>query len=243
MKKNIKKILCIIISILVIFGIAIYLYTKDYYKADLTAKEATKSTSEVSVKEEDNYYIFSSKTKSNNIGYIFYPGAKVEEIAYAPLMYQLASNGITCYILKMPLHLAVLAPNSANYVLSKNSNISSWYIGGHSLGGVIATNYALNNVKKFKGIILMASYPNVDLSKTNLKMLSFYGNNDLVLNIKSFNTNKKYAPKETTYYEIKGGNHAYYGNYGEQKKDGKATITNSEQQNVVVLKILNWLNI
>ena len=42
--------------------------------------------------------------------------------------------------------------------------------------------------------------------------------------------------------EISGGNHAYFGNYGEQKGDGKATITREEQQKIAVKEIMEFIN-
>ena len=41
---------------------------------------------------------------------------------------------------------------------------------------------------------------------------------------------------------ITGGNHAYFGMYGEQKNDGEATITNIEQINITAQKIAEFIN-
>ena len=38
---------------------------------------------------------------------------------------------------------------------------------------------------------------------------------------------------------MEGGNHAQFGNYGEQKGDGKATITATEQQEQTVKLFIN----
>ena len=45
-----------------------------------------------------------------------------------------------------------------------------------------------------------------------------------------------------TEYIIDGGNHAYFGCYGEQKGDGKALITRDKQINLTVNKILEFLS-
>ena len=42
-------------------------------------------------------------------------------------------------------------------------------------------------------------------------------------------------------YIINGGNHACFGNYGEQKGDGKATITKDEQINITVKQIVKFI--
>ena len=42
-------------------------------------------------------------------------------------------------------------------------------------------------------------------------------------------------------YEISGGNHAYFGNYGEQKGDGTASITRESQQEQAVEQIMLFI--
>ena len=46
---------------------------------------------------------------------------------------------------------------------------------------------------------------------------------------------------KTMYYEIKGGNHAQFGNYGEQDNDKEATISSDQQQAILVELIQNYL--
>ena len=56
------------------------------------------------------------------------------------------------------------------------------------------------------------------------------GTKDQVLNRDKYAQYESNLPEDTTVLEIVGGNHAYYGNYGEQDGDGEATITREEQQ-------------
>jgi hypothetical protein len=48
-------------------------------------------------------------------------------------------------------------------------------------------------------------------------------------------------PKDTQYVSIEGGNHAGFGNYGVQKGDNKATISNEQQQTEISQLIVAWL--
>lgn len=41
---------------------------------------------------------------------------------------------------------------------------------------------------------------------------------------------------------IPGGDHAYFGNYGEQDGDGEATITREEQQSVTAQMVLAFMD-
>jgi sigma-B regulation protein RsbU (phosphoserine phosphatase) len=50
------------------------------------------------------------------------------------------------------------------------------------------------------------------------------------LGMESYESAKRYYPKDSTEVIIQGGNHAQFGNYGSMKNDGEATITAREQQ-------------
>ncbi len=241
LKKGFFKVLLVITTILILLFTAFYIYTLDYYKATTEAVNAMVQTDKVSVNTQSNMIIFQPKNASKSTGFIFYPGGKVEYTAYAPLMKAIASQGYTCVLLKMPFNLAVFDVNATDRVM-KNIKVDNWYIGGHSLGGAMASAYAAGNFEKLRGIVFLGAYPSSNLSNTNLKMLSVYGSEDMVLNKKSFEDNKKNAPKNAEYFEIVGGNHAHYGAYGEQKGDGTATISPTNQQELVANKIVELMN-
>jgi len=234
-----------VIAIILVFCLtgAFFIYTANYYHATAEAVEAMTDTRIVTITYKDDMIIFSPEVDSKKVGLIFYPGAKVEYISYAPLMTKLAQKGVTCVLIKMPFNLAVFNVNAANKAISELSSITTWYISGHSLGGAMASTYAANNADKLSGIILLGAYPSSDLSKTNLKLLTMYGSNDNVLNKNKLSETKSNAPSNSLYFEIEGGNHAGYGNYGVQKGDGTATISADEQQNIVTEKIVGFIGL
>ena len=51
----------------------------------------------------------------NEIGFIFFLGAKVQTIAYVPFLNELSKNGITCILVDMPLHMAIFNSSAAKY--------------------------------------------------------------------------------------------------------------------------------
>lgn len=242
-KRTLKKsITFFTVFFLLLLGIACIFYVKDYYHSQSTVKNFLKSDNIVAVTEEKDFISFTNKIKTSENAFIFYQGAKVESTAYAPLLYQLAENGIDCFLVKMPFHLAVLSPNKANTVLKDyEDQYTNWYIGGHSLGGAIAASYASKNVSRLKGLILLGAYSTNDLSDTDLFVLSIYGSNDHVLNHEKYENYKKNLPTSFSELVLEGGNHAYYGNYGEQKGDGKADLTRQEQQEKTCDAIIKWI--
>ena len=222
-------------SLFIVFVTSIS-YLSIYNHADKSVKEYLKSSENVSVKKISNGYYFDGKGSSEAI--IFYPGAKVEYISYAPLMYDLANNGIDCFLLKMPFNLAFLGSNKANSII-KNYNYESFYLMGHSLGGSMASIYASKNSNKVSGVILLASYSTKTL---DMDVLSIYGSNDGCLDLASYEKNKKNLPSNYKEIIIDGGNHAQFGCYGRQKGDKTATIGYEIQKKYTVDALIDFLN-
>ena len=236
-----KKGLLVTAIITVVLILACMIYVSDYYHADDLAYESIEDPADnVSVTcDESKQIVFEPETPI--AGLIFYPGGKVEYEAYAPLMEALAEKGVLCVLVEMPANLAVLDMNVADGIQEKFADIEKWYIGGHSLGGSMAASYLGKHAEEYEGLILLASYSTERLQDTGLKVLSIYGSNDQVLNLEKYEENRENLPKDFEEFIIEGGSHAYFGSYGEQKGDGKATITNQEQINTTVEKVMELL--
>ncbi len=227
---KILKIFLIGILVTIMVGfIGFYIYTLDYYKAETVAIDILENDKDL-VQYDD--FIALIPEESKDIGIIFYPGGKVEYTAYLPLLQKLKEEGYTSVLIEMPFNLAMFGVNSANKVYDDFSHIDKWYIAGHSLGGATASMYASDNEEKIEGLILLGSYNYKDYIGKNT--INIYGefNSDL---------EKNFSEDETT-IKILGGNHAYFGNYGEQKGDSVATITQDEQQSIAVEHMVNFID-
>lgn len=229
-----KRILIVLICVIVIPGICLLLYTNQYYHADESALSALASDETVSVKKEEYGWLFDGPSESDVL--IFYPGAKVEETAYAPLLHLLAANGMDVCLVKMPLRLALFGISRADEVMAEYDYVNR-YIGGHSLGGAMAAVYASKHSAQLTGVVLLAAYPTKELDD-RLIVTSIYGSRDGVLNMTKLRDGDKYLPESAARYVIEGGNHAQFGSYGEQKGDGRADISAEEQQRRTVELIL-----
>ena len=230
MKKQeyLKRARIIVIALIIILGGAFAIYVNHYYHADDHALASLQSTETVMVWTlQKDTLVFSPKEA--RVGLIFYPGGKVQYESYAPLMQSLAEQGILCVLVHMPWNLAVLDVNAADGIKEKFSGITTWYLGGHSLGGSMAASYVENHAEEYEGLILLASYSTADLSKTGLKVLSIYGSNDGVLSLEKYEQNKTNLPEDVVEHVIDGGCHAYFGSYGTQDGDGTPMISAEEQ--------------
>ncbi len=237
-----KRLIGVIILAIILISIAGFLvYVSDYYHADSTALAALNSTSSYSVNNTADFITFTPTGTKSSTGIIFYPGGKVQPEAYSVLASKLAENGYTTIIVKMPFNLAFFGSNKADDVIAKNPNITSWVMMGHSLGGVFASDYAVNHQDKIKGVIYLASYPNNNASNATFKALSIRGSLDGLTKAEDIDKNKGKFPANTTFVTIEGGNHYNNGNYGVQAGDNNSTITREEQQNQTINAILEFL--
>lgn len=220
---------CVVLCLTLLAGVG-KRYLEEYYPA------VTYEVQMEALQETEKYIVYGD-TKSEQ-GLIFYPGAKVDEKAYAPLMDELSQAGICCVLVKMPYHMAILDTDAAEPIMQELVDVDRWYIGGHSLGGAMAAGFSAEHESELSGLILLAAYPTDALD--TLPVLSLYGSEDGVLNRGKYENSISFA-SNLTEYVIEGGNHAGFGNYGAQKGDGKADISQEEQWQETVDYILNFM--
>lgn len=234
-KKWKKILLAVFIGIVVVIvGGVGYIKSQTHAPTDQAQQTAEKA------ENASDWLYFPAKASSKPM-VIFYPGALVEPGSYSPWAETLAKAGYPVYILKVPLDLAILAPNRGEKVLDDHPD-RAFVVGGHSLGGVMASRFATEHSDKLAGVFFLASYPDEkgSLAKKNIPVLSLTGENDKVLNHDAYQKAKDDLPKNTEYQEIAGGNHAGFGSYDSQKGDGKSEINNQNEQ--VAQRLIAWLN-
>ena len=188
------------------------------------------STLAAEAEVERGWYVF-EPADDPIAGFIFYPGGLVDPAAYAPLMQRLADAGVLAVVVPMPLDLAVFDSGAAGDVIDAYPAIDRWVIGGHSLGGAMAAEFASAHPEAIDGLVFLASYPaeSTDLSTLDVPVLSIYGTEDGVAG-DVFADSLERLPAATELLVLEGGNHAQFGDYGPQEGDGEATMSREEQQ-------------
>ena len=219
MKFQKRKLFLIPLVLLAAIAIGCGFYLGDYYRAEAEAIALTDGGVGNLVWTPEN----------PSAGLIFYPGGKVDQAAYAPLMEALSDRGILCVVTEMPFHLAVLDIDAAAGIQSEYPDVERWYLGGHSLGGSMAAAYLDQCEENYEGLILLASYSTADLSASGLEVLSIYGSEDQVLDRENYEEYRRNLPEDFRELVIDGGCHAGFGLYGPQEGDGAPAITAEEQ--------------
>ncbi|MEG2195698.1 MAG: alpha/beta hydrolase [Terrisporobacter sp.] len=237
-----NKALKITVGILVALIVGFFTWVSNSYKPQNLAKEALLSDSEVEV-NVDKFISFTPKNTEATKGFIFYPGAKVDPKAYAPLCKQVAKEGYEVVVVDMPFNLAILSYNRGEKVIKEYSNIKTWVVGGHSLGGTMAAKFASEN-NMVDGVVLLASYPIGDeLKDMGKEVISIWGSKDGVVNFENLIKSKEKLPVDTTYSEIEGANHAQFGDYGNQKGDQIPIIDRQKQIDIAATDIVKFMKI
>ncbi len=178
----------------------------------------------------EGWYVFES-ARPTGVGLVFYPGGLIDPAAYAPPMDRVAQDGVFVVIVPMPLDLAVFGSSRAARVMAAYPGIERWMVGGHSLGGAMAAEFASDGTAPVDGLVLLASYSaeSTDLSDSGLAVLSIYGTRDGAPP-GVFEASLSRLPVDTVVSVIEGGNHAQFGDYGPQSGDGEAAVSRAEQQ-------------
>ena len=168
------------------------------------------------------------------VGLVLYTGGKVPPAAYAPAARAIAEQGYLVAIVPAPFNLAILDADAADRVIEDHPEITTWAVGGHSLGGATASLFIDGHPGVVDGLALWASYSSADLSTDDLHVLSVYGSLDAGVASYTDPANLVKLGSAVTVDEIDGGNHEQMGWYTGQPNDPPATISRQEQQDRVV---------
>lgn len=186
----------------------------------------------------DYLYVFQPRQTQATTGFIIYPGGNADPRAYAPPAHKLAAQGFLTTIVSMPFDLAVFGSNRALDVIARFRDIDTWAIGGHSLGGVMACNYARKFTWTIDAVVMWASYPSETyrIDDKDLKVLSIYGTADQAVTLDEIETSHQHLPADTVWVEIEGANHNQFGYFCDNATQDNSTgvVSRDEQQSRIV---------
>ena len=217
-----------------IFAVLVLLGGLVYFRpltASSVAIDSMAGSRDVTVTDSATRIALRPVSAARTTGLVFYPGAKVDPRAYVPNLSPLAAAGYPVIILKLPYNFAFFDRNGAYRAMDADRQITRWAVGGHSLGGVVASSIAGSNDTRVRGLLLWASWPNHSIAdRTALQVTSISGSNDGLATTAKIDATKNRLPPDTRYVVIHGAIHSFFGDYGLQSGDGTATITRDQAQ-------------
>lgn len=189
---------------------------------------------------DEPWLTFSPRQSTPNIGFVFYPGGRIDPRGYAALMREIASNGYLVVVPEMPINMAVFNANIASEIIDYYPAINHWVIGGHSVGGAMAAQYTSKHADVIDGLAIWASYPpnSADLSSLDIPVVSIYGSREVRVNDTSVGERKHLLPEDTIYIRIEGGDHHQFGSYKINPTDHLATIGRESQHEQIIAATL-----
>jgi pimeloyl-ACP methyl ester carboxylesterase len=182
----------------------------------------------------------------NGTGIVYLAGARVDPAAYADKLSGIVDAGVTVVIARPILNFAIFEfrPLSTFEGLAANSGVTRWYVGGHSLGGVRACQYAADAEAHpstrgtIAGVIFFGSYCAVDLSHTDLPVLTLSATRD---GLSTPADAAPLLPTDAQLVKLPGADHAQFGNYGAQSGDNPATASDAQTKREITDAVLAFL--
>lgn len=182
-------------------------------------------------------------------GIIIYPGGRVDARSYAPLARRFAERGYPVILVEAPLNFMLLASDRAAAIVGVYPEVEQWTLIGHSLGAAAAARLIDRaepvelSTYGIDSLVLLAGYPasRWDISDKAVSVLSLTAEHDGVLDRDVWNSARDLLPADTEFSEIAGGNHAGFADYGAQRGDGDARISNREQMDRTVERVLRFV--
>lgn len=217
--------------VLVLAIVAFLFYAHLVFRGERPAAIEAWTNPAVSITESDGSIVMAPTGPASGVGLVFIPGAKVDPYAY---LYKLSgiveTSGTTVVITEPTLNLAFFDPRPLSAFTAAAPGVGSWFVGGHSLGGVRACQLAADAGQDVRGLVLFGSYCANDLSGTPLEVLSIGGSEDRLSTPAKIAAAASLLPRSAELVEIAGLNHAGFGDYGAQPGDGESTLTSAEER-------------
>ena len=221
------------------------------YRASSEARVAVRGDSLVSVQHPSGAWSFvpAPGRARASVGLLFFPGALVDPIAYAPLARAASEAGFVAHIVEVPRRGAFGGADDpdvwerARARMLEPGGPNRWVLSGHSRGAVIASGFASRPMEGLAGLILIGtSHPrDVDLSALTVPVTKIAGTRDGLASPDEVRANAHLLPTSTNWVWIDGGNHSQFGWYGFQPFDRFATVPAQEQHARMVQAVIATL--
>ena len=219
------------------------------YRASSEAREATATGDSVRVEHADGVWTFARRDDAGvSARLVFFPGALVDPRAYAPLARAVARAGHPVTLVGVPRRAAFGRAESMELAERVQAALAAEagraiVVGGHSKGGVIASQVVADYGSAIDGLVLIGtSHPrDVDLSGVALPVTKIVGDRDGLASPEEVRGNARLLPEHTRWVWIEGGNHSQFGWYGFQPMDRRPRVSASEQRQTMIDAVLDLM--
>jgi pimeloyl-ACP methyl ester carboxylesterase len=229
-----------IVAVVLLGALLLLGYGSTPKPAETKPLAAVQADPSIHYSENGDAVVMAPSSGATGIGLVFFAGAHIDASAYAYKLSGLVDAGVTVVIARPVLSLAILEFRPLTTFTGLGTGVSTWYVGGHSLGGVRACQYA-NDDYTVAGLILFGSYCAIDLSRSSLPVLSVSGSRDGLSTPADIRRSAKLLPDISTFVQIRGADHASFGDYGPQAGDRSATVSDPSMRTKLTTDIIAFM--
>lgn len=218
------------------------------YRSSAPARAALQSDARVTIAHHADHWTFDPAAPSG-AGLIFFAGALVDPVAYAPLARGVAEAGFPVLLVELPRRGAFGGADGpevsarARAAAAARPRVTRWIVAGHSRGGVVASQMVRDGFPGLAGAVLIGtSHPrDFSIAHAAIPITRVYGTRDTVADVDKLARTRPNLPVSTRIVAIDGGNHSQFGYYGFQPGDWPATISRDTQQAITRAALLDAL--
>ncbi len=182
-------------------------------------------------------------------GLLFFSGALVDPVAYAPLLRGVAREGYPVLLVALPRRGAFGGADDGTVLRRARAamrgvpEVPRWVAAGHSKGGVVAARMAHEDPAGLAGLVLVGtSHPrDFSLADLTLPVTKVLGTRDGIAELEKSERNRHLLPAATRWVLLEGGNHSQFGHYGFQPGDRFAVLSRDRQQELTLQAVLEAL--
>jgi pimeloyl-ACP methyl ester carboxylesterase len=218
------------------------------YRSTRDARDALRSDARVTIADADGHWSFDPSVPAA-AGLIFFAGALVDPVAYAPLARGVAEAGFPVLLVELPRRGAFGGADGpevfarARAAAATRPRVTRWIVAGHSRGGVVAAQIVRDGFPGLAGAVLIGtSHPrDFSIASATVPITRVFGTRDTVADVHKLERTRPNLPASTRIVAIDGGNHSQFGHYGFQPGDWPATISREAQQAITRAALLDAL--
>lgn len=245
--RRIGRIALAVLGVLALAIVVFLVWTHTVMAGERPAALEAWRDPDVTIRHTDRSFVIEPAEGGSEVGLVFIPGARVDPAAYLwKLSGIVAESGATVVVTEPTLNLAFFDTRPLSAFTSDAPDVSEWYVGGHSLGGVRACQLAgagadASAVPPVAGVVLFGSYCADDLSVSGIRALSLVGANDGLSTPEKVAAAAPLLPAGAVTVTLPGANHAAFGDYGPQPGDGVATAGDRATRDRITAAVTEFL--
>lgn len=245
--RRVGRIALGVVAVLVLVVVVFLVWAHTVMAGERPAALEAWRDDEITITHTDRSFVIEPAEGGSDVGLVFIPGARVDPAAYLwKLSGIVAESGATVVITEPTLNLAFFDTRPLSAFTADAPDVTEWYVGGHSLGGVRACQLAGAGTDAaadppVAGVVLFGSYCANDLADTDLRVLSLVGERDGLSTPEKVADAAHLLPPSAETVMLPGANHAAFGDYGAQPGDNAATASDEETRDRITEAVAEFL--